>query len=149
MTANLDDHLKNGPDSSAEEERWELCHECGGLCCCLYLAHDEDGEYVGDDWLPDYIETWLERFVSSGALDRRGELYVAGVPGVAPLHDPRLSHRPDAEGTRYRAALPSSVDVRKCQFCDAETGCLLPRQYRAEICREWVCEIWLAEDQAP
>ena len=33
-------------------EKYDLCHECGGLCCCLYLANDEDAQedlLVGDD----------------------------------------------------------------------------------------------------
>jgi len=127
-----------------------LCGECGGLCCALYLAHDENGAYVGDGWLPDYIDLWTERLVASGALgiDADGAM-VAGKAGIAPLHDPRLSHRPDAVGDAYRAALPGSVDVMKCQFCDPDTGCLLPRRYRAMICGEWVCELWEAREGVP
>ncbi|MHB1342020.1 MAG: hypothetical protein ACYC77_04110 [Coriobacteriia bacterium] len=132
-----------------------LCHECGGLCCALYLAHDENGEYIGAGWLPEYIELWLERFVASGAL--RAEVrvsdsstagsvtqtaYVAGAPGVEPLHDPRMSHLPTPEGAAYRAALEGWIDIRKCQFCHPETGCLLPAGYRAPICHEYTCELW-------
>ena len=123
-------------------EDFELCNECGGLCCCLYLAHDEDGEYIGGDWLPDYIALWEERLVDSGALVVTADGYAAGAAGVAPLHDPRISHRPTTEGEAYRLALPAWVDVRKCQFCHPETGCMLPREYRADICREWVCDLW-------
>jgi hypothetical protein len=123
-----------------------LCGECGGLCCALYLAHDSDGAYIGAGWLPAYIDLWTQRLVTSGALtiDRSGSM-VAGEAGVPPLHDPRLSHRPDAEGEAYRATLPGSVDVRMCQFCDPATGCLLPRRFRAPICGEWVCELWEAK----
>lgn len=128
------------PDPAAQD--WELCHECGGLCCCLYLAHDENGEYIGAEWLPAYITLWLERFERSGALTRVGDRYVAGVHGVAPYHDPRLSHLPDADGEAYRAALPEWVDVRKCQFCHPEHGCQLPHRYRAPICHEYRCELW-------
>lgn len=132
-----------------------LCHECGGLCCALYLAHDENGEYIGDGWLPEYIELWLERFVASGAIrvvaasgesDTAGGVtrtaYAAGDAGVEPLHDPRLSHLPTAVGEAYRATLPVWVDVRKCQFCHPENGCLLPGEYRAPICHEYTCELW-------
>ncbi len=129
-----------------------LCHECGGLCCALYLAHDENGEYIGEGWLPEYIELWLERFVASGALVATSgqgltqSAYAAGAAGVEPLHDPRLSHQPTPEGAAYRATLPAWVDTRKCQFCHPETGCLLPREYRAPICGEYRCELWATED---
>ncbi|HSK47421.1 MAG TPA: hypothetical protein VLA05_05380 [Coriobacteriia bacterium] len=129
----------------ANEEKWDLCHECGGLCCCLYLAQDEDGAYVGEGWLPDYVELWTERLVGSGALALNGDKLVAGEAGVEPLHDPRISHSPTPAGEIYRASLPEWVDVRKCQFCHPDTGCLLPRESRAPICREWVCELWDAE----
>lgn len=126
-----------------DRDQLDLCGECGGLCCALYLAHDEDGQYVGEGWLPDYIELWTERLTTSGALaiDADGRM-TAGEAGVEPLHDPRLSHRPDAAGEAYRATLPEWVDVRKCQFCHPDTGCLLPRRFRAPICGEWVCELW-------
>ena len=129
-------------DPTREAEDYDLCHECGGLCCCLYIAHDENGEYIGEGWLPEYIALWEERLVASGALVVTPADYRAGEAGVAPLHDPRLSHLPTAEGEAYRATLPSWVDVRKCQFCHPDTGCLLSRGYRADICREWVCELW-------
>ena len=128
--------------SAADAEDYDLCHECGGLCCCLYLAHDEDGEYIGEGWLPEYIALWEARLVKSGALRLTSAGYAAGEAGIEPLHDPRMSHLPTAEGRTYRDALPVSVDVRKCQFCDSETGCLLPRAYRADICRDWVCDLW-------
>jgi hypothetical protein len=130
---------------SPSEEDFALCNECGGLCCCLYLAHDENGDYIGEDWLPEYIELWLGRFVQSGALALSGGEYVAGAAGVTPLHDPRLSHLPTPEGEAYRATLPAWIDVRKCQFCHPDTGCLLPRESRAPICREYRCELWGSE----
>ena len=131
------------------EENFELCHECGGLCCAIYLALDEDGVYNGDGWLPDYIDLWTGRLVASGALALGpGGAMTAGVAGVAPLHDPRISHRQDAQGEAYRASLQEGVDVMKCQFCDPETGCLLPRRYRATICGEWVCDLWPAREGA-
>lgn len=124
-----------------------ICHDCGGLCCALYLAHDENGEYIGDGWLPEYIELWLERFVVSDALRVAQTVYAAGEAGVEPLHDPRLSHLPTSEGAAYRATLPAWIDTRKCQFCHPETGCLLPHEYRAPICGEYHCELW-AEERA-
>lgn len=123
-------------------EDFDLCNACGGLCCALYLAHDEDGAYIGEGWLPEYIELWLERLRASGALEATGAACRAGAAGIEPLHDPRLSHLPTADGEAYRAALPEWVDVRKCQFCHPDTGCLLSREYRAGICRNWVCELW-------
>lgn len=128
------------PDPNAQN--WALCHECGGLCCCLYLAHDENGEFIGEEWLPAYIDEWLGKFVASGALVRDGEDYVAGAPGIEPYHDPRLSHVPSEEGAAYRATLPEWVDVRKCQFCHPELGCQLPHEFRAPICHDYVCELW-------
>lgn len=124
-----------------------LCAECGGLCCMLYLAIDEEGAYCGDGWLEEYVELWIERLTNSGALriDENGRM-VAGEAGVDPLHDPRLSTRPGAEGEAYRASLPAWVDVSKCQFCHPDTGCLLPRHRRAGICGEWVCEFWEAAE---
>lgn len=133
-------------DPTSRQEDFDLCNSCGGLCCALYLAHDENGDYIGDDWLPEYIDLWLERLVASGALALDGDAYTAGVPGIAPLHDPRRSHLPTPEGAEYRAALPDWVDPRKCQFCHPDTGCLLPREYRAPICREYVCELWGSAD---
>jgi hypothetical protein len=124
------------------EENFALCNECGGLCCAIYIAHDEDGAYIGDGWLPDYIALWEQRLIDSGALVVTPHSYGAGEAGVEPLHDPRLSHRPDAAGEAYRATLPSWVDARKCAFCHPDTGCLLPRKFRAPICGEWVCELW-------
>jgi hypothetical protein len=129
------------PPAGADED-FELCNSCGGLCCALFLAHDEDGHYIGADWLLDYIALWEARLVDSGALRVTGAAYLPGEAGVAPLHDPRVSHLPTPEGEAYRAALPESVDYRKCVFCDAETGCLLPRSYRAPICGEYLCELW-------
>ena len=129
-----------GPSTEAED--YDLCHECGGLCCCLYLAHDENGGYIGDGWLPEYIALWEARLVESGALTVTPEGYSAGPAGIEPLHDPRASHLPTPEGQAYRDTLPAWVDVRKCQFCHPETGCLLPRAHRAEICRDWVCDLW-------
>lgn len=133
-----------------DHERFELCNECGGLCCALYLAHDENGEYCGGGWLPEYVALWIERLSASGALrfDERGTM-VAGEAGVEPLHDPRLSTLPTPEGDAYRRTLPDWVDPRKCQFCHPETGCLLPREYRAPICGEWVCELWEAAGTSP
>jgi len=128
----------------SDAENYELCHDCGGLCCALYLAHDADGQYEGEGWLPEYIDLWLERLSESGALIVDGADLHAGQPGVEPLHDPRLSHLPTPEGDAYRASLPDWVDVRKCQFCHPDTGCLLPRAYRARICNEWVCALWEA-----
>ncbi len=126
----------------SDAENYALCHSCGGLCCALYLANDADGNYEGDQWLPDYIELWIERLSTSGALVVEGTRMRAGVAGVPPLHDPRLSSLPTPEGEAYRASLPLWVDVRKCQFCHPDTGCLLPREYRAPICNEWVCALW-------
>lgn len=130
-----------------DRDEFDLCNECGGLCCALYLAHDEEGRYTGDGWLPDYIELWTQRLVSSGALriDEHDRM-VAGQAGVEPLHDPRRSHLPTEEGERYRASLSPEVDTRRCQFCDPSSGCLLPREYRAAICGEWVCELWEAAE---
>jgi hypothetical protein len=129
------------------EENFELCYECGGLCCAIYLAHDENGAYIGDGWLPDYIELWAGRLVESGALRVTAESYGAGAAGVTPLHDPRRSHLPTPEGEAYRASLPAWVDTRKCVFCHPETGCLLAREYRAPICRDWVCDLWERADR--
>jgi len=129
-------------DTQARDEKPDLCGDCGGLCCCLYLAHDENGEYIGQDWLPDYIDLWLERLTASGALVVTPTELAAGAAGVEPLHDPRISHLPTPEGEAYRATLPAWVDTRKCQFCHPDTGCLLPREFRAPICREYVCELW-------
>ena len=134
--------------SDHDTEKFDLCHECGGLCCCIYLANDEDGAYTGQGWLPDYIALWQQRLVGSGALQVTADSYGAGEAGVEPLHDPRLSHLPTPEGEAYRAALAPWVDVRKCQFCHPDTGCLLAREYRAPICGQWVCELWPAPQVA-
>lgn len=136
---------RNAP---SEQVNYDLCHDCGGLCCALYLAHDENGDYIGDGWLPDYIDLWLERFIASGALIVDGPVLRAGAAGVEPLHDPRISHLPTSEGEAYRAALPEWVDTRKCQFCHPDTGCVLPRHYRAPICGDYVCELWQATSRS-
>jgi hypothetical protein len=135
-------HAPHDPTPDPTAQNWELCHGCGGLCCCIYLAHDENGDYVGEGWLPEYIEQWLGWFEASGALVRDGDGYVAGEHGVGPFHDPRRSHSPSAEGETYRATLPAWVDTRKCQFCHPEHGCQLPQRYRAPICAEYRCELW-------
>lgn len=137
--------LEDGSNAALPESRHQdasLCHECGGLCCCLYLAHDEDGVYIGEGWLSDYITLWIGRLTASGALVVTETAMGPGVAGVAPLHDPRISHLPTRRGEAYRAALPAWVDVRKCQFCHPDDGCLLPREYRAPICGDYVCELW-------
>jgi hypothetical protein len=138
--------LPSAPDSlptpQTAEEDFELCNECGGLCCALFLAHDEEGSYIGEGWLPEYIALWEKRLVESGALRVTGSAYLPGDAGVRPLHDPRISHLPTPEGEACRSALPDDVDYRKCVFCDTETGCLLPRGYRAPICGDYVCELW-------
>jgi hypothetical protein len=136
-------------EAGISEENWDLCNRCGGLCCCLYLAHDENGEYIGDGWLPEYIDLWTSRLVESGALVATGSAYGAGEAGIEPLHDPRLSHLPNEEGAAYRSGLPEWVDVRKCQFCHSGTGCLLPRRYRAPICGSYRCELWLEAGSGP
>lgn len=132
------------PDAPAHQEceNWEFCHECGGFCCLLYLAHDENGEYVGEGWLPEYIEEWFGNFLASGALVLTADGYAAGAHGVEPLHDPRLSYPRTPEGAAYRASLPEWVDHLRCQFCHPDTGCLLPPEYRAPICHEYHCEHW-------
>jgi hypothetical protein len=130
--------------TSSAETNFELCNACGGLCCALFLAHDEEGAYIGDAWLPAYVAEWEERLVASGALRVTPDAYLAGEAGVAPLHDARRSYRPTAEGAEYRATLPAWVDTRKCVFCHPRTGCLLPRRYRAPLCNEWTCELWEA-----
>jgi hypothetical protein len=124
------------------DENFELCNACGGLCCALFLAHDEDGAYIGEGWLAAYIAEWEQRLIASGALRVTPDAYLPGEAGVEPLHDPRQSHLPTAEGAAYRATLPSWVDTRKCVFCHPQTGCLLPRGYRAPLCNEWTCELW-------
>ncbi len=139
MTSNTDPIPT--PDRGAQN--WDLCHACGGLCCCLYLAHDEDGEYIGGEWLPAYVEQWLGWFEVSGALVRDGDGYVAAGHGVEPYHDPRASHPPTPAGDAYRTGLPGWVDVRKCQFCHPELGCQLPHEYRPPICGEYRCELWI------
>lgn len=96
--------------------------------------------------MPDYIELWLGRLVASGALVVTETEYRAGEAGVEPLHDPRLSHAPTREGEAYRATLLAWVDVRRCQFCHPDTGCLLPRRYRSPVCNEWVCDLWAPTD---
>ncbi len=124
-------------------DSFELCNECGGLCCALYLAHDEEGVYIGEGWLPEHIALWTERLVTSGALRIAEDgAMVSGEAGVDPLHDPRVSYLPTPAGAAYRATLTEWVDTRKCQFCHPDTGCLLPRVHRATICGEWVCELW-------
>lgn len=133
------------PEPDPDAQNWRLCHECGGLCCCLYLAIDENGEYVGGEWLPAYIDEWLGKFEASGALVREGECYAPGAAGIEPYHDPRLSHLPTQEGAAYRATLPDWVDVTKCQFCHPDVGCQLSHEFRAPICHEFVCELWSAE----
>jgi hypothetical protein len=136
--------MPNAPASTPDPlaENYALCHECGGLCCRLYLAHDEDGVYIGDEWLPAYVDEWLGKFVESGALVREGDEYVAGAASVAPLHDPRVSHLPTPEGAEYRTALPGWIDTSKCQFCHPDTGCMLPHEHRAPICHSYHCELW-------
>ena len=135
-------HVPAVPIAQCAQENYELCNRCGGLCCALYLAHDENGDYEGEGWLPEYIDLWIDRLTLSGALviDEAG--MHAGSLGIEPLHDPRLSHQPTPDGEAYRASLPLWVDVRTCQFCHPETGCLLPRDHRAPICNEWVCALW-------
>lgn len=128
--------------ADADLEDAALCRECGGLCCCLYLVHDENGDYIGQGWLPEYIDRWIDPQRACGALRVTDTEYGAGPAGVAPLHDPRVSHPRTAEGAVYRAGLPEWVDVRKCQFCHPETGCMLPREDRADICGEYVCGLW-------
>lgn len=108
----------------------------------LFLAVDDEGRYNGDGWLPEYVALWEERLAESGALRVTDAGYEAGAAGVTPLHDARRSTLPTPEGDAYRASLPAWVDPRKCAFCHPETGCLLPRSYRAPICNEWVCEAW-------
>ena len=125
----------------------DVCSECGGLCCCLYLAHDENGAYIGEGWLRPYIDHWIALLTASGALVAGGERYGAGAAGVPPLHDPRISHLPTPEGAAYRATLPEWVDVRKCQFCHPDTGCLLAREFRAPICGTYVCALWPSADR--
>jgi hypothetical protein len=128
--------------AATAEEDYELCNDCGGLCCALFLAHNEDGVYIGDGWLPEYIALWEARLVESGALRVTASAYLAGDAGVPPLHDPRVSHLPTPEGQACRDSLPDSVDYRKCVFCDAQAGCLLSRAFRAPICGDYVCELW-------
>ncbi len=137
--------MASTPKPDPEAQNWRLCHECGGLCCRLYLAADENGDYSGDEWLPDYIEEWLGKFEASGALVRSGDALLVGAHGIEPYHDPRLSHPPTAAGAAYRATLPPWVDVTKCQFCHPDAGCQLPHEFRAPICHEYRCELWDAK----
>ncbi|NTU71828.1 MAG: hypothetical protein HGB10_08430 [Coriobacteriia bacterium] len=143
----MPDSADDATDVVTSPEDYALCHECGGLCCALFLANDDDGTYAGDGWLTEYIALWEQRLTDSGALRVTDAGYEAGEAGVTPLHDPRLSHLPTPEGDSYRALLPLWVDTRKCAFCHPDTGCLLPREYRAPLCNEWVCALWPSAEE--
>lgn len=137
-------HEQDLVTTASDQENAELCSACGGFCCTLYLASDENGDYIGADWLPGEIDLWQARLTLSGALVADAAGCHAGVAGVAPLHDPRRSQPPSPASMAYRATLPAWVDVSKCQFCHPDTGCLLPRHFRPPICGDYTCEQWPA-----
>lgn len=145
--------MASRPEAS-DIEHAEACRACGGECCILYRYVDEfvdgvPGARPHNDGLDfeEYCIDWFDGFVMSGALEDPsgspagwlGDYRVpAGVP--APLHDPLRSHSGRAGTGEYLASLPDWVDTDRCQYCHPATGCLLPRERRPRVCREYACE---------
>lgn len=107
-----------------------ICSECGGECCRIYYPDN----IPPGVWFEDWCEQWENLFNDCGI-------------DIPPLHNPLESHFCGEGGNEYRDSLPDWVDIYKCQYCHPETGCLIPRFQRPNICLFYSCEK-LEKDQS-
>ena len=79
----------------------------------------------------EWCESWTEMFTESGAL-----------AVVQPQFDPLEVHMSGNEHMRIEL-LEEGVDPGSCVY-RGKKGCLLPRENRPKICREYMCKDSLA-----
>lgn len=115
----------------------ERCRRCGGKCCAIYLPWQEGGMYpAGQVDFAEWVRSWEDAFRESGALSS----------GIQPLHDPLVLHMINYfEGPQWAEVRAAGSDPNYCQFWRKDVGCLLPWEYRPQVCREYRCEEWEAE----
>jgi hypothetical protein len=107
-----------------------VCAACGGRCCQIYKPASEGGAFPdGHTWFTDWLSDWYDVFEESGAFSF-----------MPPLFDPIIAHENSGRGKRYREALRrAGIDPDYCQYWSLK-GCLLPRDKRPAVCREYACE---------
>lgn len=105
----------------------EKCKKCGGKCCKIYVSILEGGIRPLDLWFDEWCENWDEEFVNSKASD-------AMEPQFNPLEVWMIGNEQMLEELKFRGINPEF-----CKYHSA-SGCLLPRENRPIICREYMCK---------
>lgn len=104
----------------------DKCKRCGGKCCELYSP--ETFSKYQSVWFEEYVESWLESFEESGATKT----------GIKPQFDPLEVHMGGNEHMMWEL-VQKGIDPDSCQY-RGQKGCLLPRDKRPQVCREYICD---------
>ena len=102
------------------------CQNCGGKCCKIYPSIMDGGIRPLDQWFDEWCQNWDEQFSESGAFDI-----------MPPLFDP-LEVFQDRNKHMLAELKSNGIDPDFCKY-HGRSGCLLPRENRPVICREYMC----------
>ena len=105
----------------------EKCRACGGKCCRIYASIEEGGIRSLNMWFDEWCQAWDERFEESGAFKV-----------MTPLFEPLDVHMTGNEHMLDELK-SKGIDPDCCKYLGPE-GCLLPRENRPDVCREYMCE---------
>lgn len=104
----------------------EKCKKCGGRCCKIYVSILDGGIRPLDQWFDEWCEAWDEQFSESGAFDI-----------AHPLFDPLKVFQACNEHMLTELEV-RGIDTDFCKY-HGPSGCILPRENRPVICREYMC----------
>lgn len=105
----------------------EKCLSCDGQCCRIYLDSIDGGTRDSQVMFEEWCESWDQEFENAGA-----KLH------VQPLFDPLVVHMVGNEHLK-RELISKGIDPDSCQYRGPK-GCLLPRNFRPTVCRQYVCQ---------
>ncbi len=109
---------------STEYYNPEVCEQCGGECCLIYLSCENGGSYPSGQY---WFEEWCDGFHEN-----------ADQYGVEPLFHPLIVHMSDNEWM-INELVERGINAYACQYLGS-TGCLIPRENRPSHCKEYACE---------
>lgn len=102
----------------------DVCKQCGGECCLIYLPIDMGGSYPSGQY---WFEEWCFGF------HKNADQY-----GVEPLFDPLLVHMTGNEHMINDLA-ERGINAHACQYLTS-TGCSIPWENRPVHCKTYACE---------